>query len=104
MKTRILNRDYNNDLHIEPTANAQFSSQVQRVQLAQVQLEQVPLVLQAGGNPMPIIKNYFDAIGSDLTEVVFTDEPTEEEKAQIEQMNQLQQQQVEAQQQQFSCT
>ena len=85
--------DYAEDLYIKPTANAKFSSQAQRVQLAQVQMEQVPLVLQAGGNPMPIIKYYFDAIGSELSEAVFTDEPSEAEQAQMQQMQQAQEQQ-----------
>ncbi|MDP6585120.1 MAG: OmpH family outer membrane protein, partial [Anaerolineales bacterium] len=86
--------DYGLDITIKPTANSKFSSQFQKIQLAQVQMEQIPLVLQAGGNAVPILKNYFDAIGSDLTEQIFSQEISAEEQAMNERMAALQEQQV----------
>lgn len=88
--------DYSMEIIIKPTANSKYSSQFQKIQLATVQMEQIPLVLQAGGNAVPIIKNYFDAIGSDLVDQVFSNEISPEEQ----EMNQrlLEAQEAQAQQ------
>jgi len=82
--------DYNTEMIIKPTANAKFSSQQQNIQMAQVQIDLVPMVLQAGANAAPIIRNYFDAIESDLTDEVFSQEVSEEDKKINEQMLQSQ--------------
>lgn len=61
-------------LNIVPTANAEMSSKTHRIQTATLELEQMPLILQMGGNPVPIVKNFFDAIGSDLIDDIFPEE------------------------------
>lgn len=98
--------DFNSEeLDVVPTASAEMSSNLQRIQLATVQMEQWQTVLQMGGNPIPIVKNFFDAIGSQNIEQIFPEgdaAQTEEEKAQLDALreqqelsNQLQQQQLE---------
>ena len=77
-------------------ANPEMSSRMQRMILAQAELEQVPLVTQAGGNPIPIIKNYFKRIGTENLDEIFPNESemSPEEKAQMQQMQQMQQHQL----------
>lgn len=77
-------------------ANPEMSSRMQRMILAQAELEQVPLVTQSGGNPIPIIKNYFKRIGTENLDEIFPNESemSPEEKAQMQQMQQMQQQQL----------
>lgn len=90
--------DYNDETYdLSPTANAQFSSQFQRVQLAQVQMETIPMVLQMGGNPIPIGKAFYDAIGSDIADQVFPEDgkiPSADQEN-IDKMNAMQQEQIE---------
>jgi|TARA_R110000824_G_C15217714_1_gene677276 chaperonin GroES len=96
--------DFNSmDMDLSPTANAEMSTKMQRIQTAQIELQQFPLVLQAGGNPLPILENYFEAIGSTITNQIFPaeGEMSDADKAQLEQMNQAQQQQQQIQQQQL---
>lgn len=83
-------------------ANPEMSSRMQRMILAQAELEQVPLVTQAGGNPIPIIKNYFKRIGTENLDEIFPNESemTPEEKAQMEQMREAQQAQLQYQKRQ----
>ena len=67
--------DFDSDMvEIIPSASAEMSSRVQRIQTAALELEQVPMVLQSGGNPVPIIKGFFEAIGSDLLDQIYPDE------------------------------
>lgn len=61
-------------LAIIPTANAEMSSKMHRIQTAQLEMEQIPLILQMGGNPVPVVKNFFDAIGSELIDDIFPEE------------------------------
>lgn len=69
--------DFNFDsLDIIPTANAELSSKMHRIQTAMLEMEQIPLILQMGGNPAPIVKNFFDAIGSELVDQIFPEEGT----------------------------
>jgi len=77
-----------------PVANPEMSSKMQRVQMAEAQMGVVDRVLQAGGNPMPIIKGYFEAMGADNLDKIFPEEGTmtEEEKQQIAAMTQAQEQ------------
>lgn len=64
--------DFNFDtMDIIPTANAEMSSKMHRIQTAQLEMETLPLVLQSGGNPAPILKNFFDAIGSELVDEIW---------------------------------
>lgn len=84
-------QDFNYDfMDICPTANAEMTSKMQRIQTAMIEMEQFPIVLQAGGNPIPIIKNFFDAIGSQLKDQIFPEEGSmsPQEKQQLEQMKQ----------------
>lgn len=86
-------------LDIVPTANAEMSSKMHRIQTAELEMAQLPTVLQAGGNPVPLIKNFFDAIGSELIDQIFPEEGTmspADAKARDE-MLKLQQQQAEMQ-------
>ena len=73
-------------------ANPEMSSRMQRMTLATAELEQVGLVMQAGGNPIPIIKNYYKRLGSENLDEIFPNEAemSPEEKAQMEQMKQQQ--------------
>jgi chaperonin GroES len=107
--------DFNSEeLDIIPTASPEMSSSLQRIQLATVQLDQWQTVLQMGGNPIPIVRNYFEAIGSQNIDQIFPEgdaAQTEQEKQQLEAMraqqeqaNQLAQAQLEAQQLQIELT
>lgn len=87
--------DFNFDtMDIIPTANAEMSSKMHRIQTSTLEMEQIPLILQAGGNPAPIIKNFFDAIGSELIDEIFPEEGSmsEEDKAMQQQMLKAQEQ------------
>ena len=57
-------------------------------------MAQVPLVLQVGGNPIPIVKNYFERIGTENTDEIFPNEAemSPDEKAQLDAMRQAQEQ------------
>ena len=87
-------QDYALNLLIKPTANSKHSSQFQKIQLAQVQLEQVPLFLQAGLNVIPILKNYMEAIDSDIIDKVFSNEVPPEEQARLDEMKRVQEEQL----------
>ncbi len=97
------NADFNSDgFDIVPTANAEMSSKMQRIQMAEVQMSMFDRVLQAQGNPIPLVRNFFESIGSDLTDEIFPDEQRmsaedrqrlDALKQQTEQQNQLLQQQ-----------
>ena len=85
--------DFNNELFdIVPVANPEMSSRMQRIQLATVELEQFDRVLQTGGNPIAILKNFYDVIGTDYVDQIFPEEGamTPAEKQQLEQMTQAQ--------------
>lgn len=71
-----------------PTANAEMTSKMQRIQTAQIEMEHWPTVMQAGGNPLPIIKNFYEAIGSQLVDQIFPEEGSmsSQEKEQLDQM------------------
>ena len=85
------------NLNIKPTANAEMSSKMHRIQTSQLELEQLPVILQAGGNPAPILRNYFDAIGSTVIDQVFPDENNMTEQDRQIKNNMLQAQQQAAQ-------
>lgn len=98
-----IEQDFDIDgLSIVCGANPEMSSRMQRMILAQAELEQVPLVTQAGGNPIPIIKNYFKRIGTENLDEIFPNESemTPEEKAQMQQMREAQQAQLQYQKRQ----
>ena len=72
--------DFNNEsLDIQPTASPEMSSKLQRIQLSTVEMEMVPAVINAGGNPMPIVKGFFERIGSDKIDEIFPEQPTDQQ-------------------------
>ena len=79
-------------LSITCGANPEMSSRMQRMILAQAELEQFDRVVQSGGNPIPIIKNYFKRIGTENLDEIFPNESemSPEEKAQMQQMQEMQ--------------
>lgn len=99
----VFGDDFNTDgLSISCGANPEMSSRMQRMMLAEAEMVQLPYVIQAGGNAVAILKNYYDSIGSPNTHEYFPNEAemSPEEKAQMQQMQQMQQATLEAQQQQ----
>jgi hypothetical protein len=83
--------DFNNEsLDIVPTASPEMSSKLQRIQLATVEMEAIPAVVQAGGNPMPIVKGYFERIGSDNIDDIFPEEPTDKQAEEIKSFREAQ--------------
>ena len=85
--------DFEEDgIHITCTSNPETSSKMQRMLLAEAEMQQVPLVIQAGGNAVEIIKNYFNRIGSENTDKIFPNEAemSPEDKAQMQAMQQQQ--------------
>lgn len=89
----VFSDDFNTDgLSITCSANPEMSSRMQRMVLAEAEMAQVPMVMQAGGNPIPIIKNYYKRIGSDNLDEIFPNESemSPEEKAQLEAMREQQ--------------
>ncbi len=81
-------------LIISCSANPELASRTQRMMIAEAELAQVPLVLQVGGNPIPIVKNYFERIGTENTDEIFPNEAemSPEEKQQLAAMRQAQEQ------------
>jgi hypothetical protein len=95
--------DFSNEsIDIMPTASPEMSSKLQRIQLSSVEVEQIPNVVAAGGNPLPIIRNFFERIGSDNIDEIFPEQPTDQQAQEMakfreaqELQNQLQLQQLE---------
>jgi hypothetical protein len=91
----VFAEDFEEDgIQITCTSNPETSSKMQRMLLAEAEIQQVPLVIQAGGNAVEIIKNYFNRIGSENTDKIFPNEAemSPEDKAQMQAMQQQQQQ------------
>lgn len=89
----VFSEDFQTDgLSVVCGANPEMSSRMQRMMLAQAEMEQIPMVLQAGGNPVPIVKAYYKRIGSENLDEIFPNEAemSPEEKAQMQQMQQQQ--------------
>jgi len=87
------NTDFNNQsLDIKPTASPEMSSKLQRIQLSAVEVDQIPNVIQAGGNPLPIIRNFFERIGSDNVDEIFPEQPTDQQAQEIARFAELQKQ------------
>lgn len=86
--------DFNDEtLDIVPTASPEMSSKMQRMQLAVVEMENIASVVQAGGNPMPIVKNFFERIGSNNLDEIFPEEPTDQQAAEMKRFTEAQEQQ-----------
>ena len=61
-------------MDIVPVASPEVATKTQRIIMAQAELSQIQNVLFAGGDPRPIIKNFFDLIGSSVADEVFPEE------------------------------
>jgi hypothetical protein len=61
-------------MNIVPIANPEISSKIQRIQQAEAELSKVELVSIAGGNIKPLIKGFFESIGSQNVEEIFPEE------------------------------
>lgn len=97
--------DFNNEsLDIVPTASPEMSSKMQRIQLSTVEVAQIPNVVAAGGNPLPIIRNFFERIGSDNIEEIFPEQPTDAQAQEIAQFREAQELQNQLQQQQLALS
>lgn len=76
--------DFNSeDLDIQAASNPELSSKIQRIQLSEAQMGGLPAVKEAGGNIQPIVKAFYENIGSDIVEEIFptlTKEEIEEQK------------------------
>lgn len=65
-------KDFNvRDMDIVPVANPEVSSKIQRLQQAQVEISQLQAVMLAGGDIKPIIRNFYEAIGSENIDEIF---------------------------------
>lgn len=60
-------------MNIVPIANPEISSKIQRIQQAQTELSQVEMVQAAGGDIRPVVKGFFEAIGSQNIDEIFPD-------------------------------
>lgn len=97
-------QDFGDDsMDIVPTANAEMSSKMHRIQTSQLELEMFPLILQAGGNPIPVVRNRLEAIGSTIIDQIFPEEGTmsPQEKQQLQQLQEAQEMSNKIQQQQL---
>ena len=89
-------------MDVVPTANKQFSSKMQRIQANEIQYEMIPLILQAGGNPIPIIQDRLELSGRQDAEIIMSpDNMPAEQKQALEQMKQMQQQELQLKEQQL---
>jgi len=97
--------DFNNQtLDIKPTASPEMSSKLQRIQLSDVEMSQIPMVIQAGGNPGPIVRNFYERIGSDNVDEIFPEQPTDAQAQEIAQFRQAQELQNQIQTQQLELS
>jgi len=67
--------DFNvKSMNIVPVANPEISSKIQRIQQAQAELSQVGLVAETGGNARAIVKNFYEAIGTQNINEIYPEE------------------------------
>ncbi len=78
-------------MDVMPAANPEMTSKVQKLIQLQIQLEQFDRVLQAGGNPIPILMEFFEVVGADRIDEIF---PPAEEGEEDEQLKMLREQQA----------
>jgi chaperonin GroES len=65
-------------MDIIPVANPEISSKIQRIQMASAEMSQLEMVSIAGGDIRPIVKNFYEAIGSQNVDEIFPDETPEQ--------------------------
>lgn len=87
--------DFNTqDLDVMPSANPQASSKLQRMHRAQAQLNALEQIAATGGNPQPVVKEFLEAIGSEIVDEVYPELTPEQQQAlaaEQERQKQLQQ-------------
>lgn len=66
-------------MNIIPVANPEVSSKIQRIQQAQTELSQVELVAASGGDIRPVIKRFYEAIGTQNIDEIFPEESPQEQ-------------------------
>jgi hypothetical protein len=65
-------------MDVIPVANPEISSKIQRIQMASAEMSQLENVAIAGGDIRPIVKNFYEAIGSQNVDEIFPDETPEQ--------------------------
>ena len=84
--------DYSEEnINVMHVANPELASKMERIQLGEVAVAQIPMVQQLGGNPTKIMKDFFKAIGYDGGEEVFQQS---EGEANAQQKIEMQQQEL----------
>jgi hypothetical protein len=58
-------------LDFVPVANPEVSSRIQRIQQATAELQNLQAVMAVGGDPRPIVKNFYEALGTDDINEIF---------------------------------
>ena len=91
----VFAEDFEEDgIQITCTSNPETSSKMQRMLLAEAEMQQFDRVVQVGGNAKEIVSNYFKRIGSENTDKIFPNEAemSPEDKANIKALQQQQDQ------------
>ena len=89
--------DYNlRGMDVMPTASAEMSSKIQRLQQSNVMLDQAERIGLLGGDVRPIYERWFDAIGADDMVNQVWPSPEEMSEEQAQRMQQIEQQQKDA--------
>ena len=79
--------DFFNNLDITPSANPEISSRMMRIQQANAEMAVMESVAGAGGDIMPIVKGYYEAIGSTYIDEIFPEETPEKQLQALLQRN-----------------
>lgn len=89
----VFAEDFEEDgIHITCTSNPETSSKMQRMIKAEAEMLHLSEAVQAGGNGVPIVRNYYENIGCSYTDKIFPNEAemSPEDKAQMQAMQQQQ--------------
>jgi len=82
-----IEKDYSSGTIIKATAQKQMSNKVVRMYEAEGMMNQLPAIQSAGGNPLKVIRNYFEQFQTLDIDDVMPEMSEEEEAAQLEKMN-----------------
>ena len=80
-------------MDIMPTASAEMSSKIQRMQQANVMIGEAPNIAMSGGDVRPLYENWFDAIGADYMVNQVWPDPESMDESQKQRMQEMQEQQ-----------
>lgn len=84
--------DFNSlNLDIQPVASGYLASRVRKLQQAEAGLTQFERVLQTGGNPIPLLKDFYSSLSFDV-EKLFPEVTPEQQKEQLESLRAQQEQ------------